>query len=464
MKVESKRTNLFDIVIKNGDVYDPRSGKFEIRDVGIVGSKIGEISKGLDGREIIDASNMIVSPGFIDIHMHEDYLEKGNINYEIAECMVKMGVTTQVGGNCGLGKTEIGEYIQYISENGAPNNYIGFVGHASIRERVGVSDVYAPTPKEKKSEILRLVHQSMKEGAIGISFGLEYTPKVTTSEMIEIGKVIKPFNGMISVHYRHDATGSLDSIRELIEVCRKSGVAVQISHIGSCSAFGYMDKSLKMISKARNQGIDVMADCYPYSAFCTYLGSTVFDDGCLERWGADFGDLEFAGGPLEGKRAKKDTFEEMRKEHPEILMIAHVMKEDEVIQAIRHPLVMIASDGILQDGSGHPRAAGTFPRILGRFVRENGLLTLHEALKKMTYLPAIRLGLKKKGLIEGGLDADITIFDPQKIIDKATYKNPTEPPEGIEWVIVNGKLAVRNGKRTSNMAGRPIANPRRRIK
>ena len=464
MKANTKVVNMFDVIVKNGEVYNTRTDKFEMKDIGILGSKIGKISKGLYGGEIIDASNMIVSPGFIDIHIHEDYLENGKINYKIAEYMVKMGVTTQVGGNCGLGKVEIGKYLQYISENGAPNNYIGFVGYASLRERVGVKDIYAPTPKKKKFEILKLICQVMKEGAIGISFGLEYTPKVTTSEMIEVGKVIKPFNGMMSIHYRHDAIMSLDSVRELIEVCRKSGVAVQISHIGSCSAFGYIDKSLKVISKARNQGIDVMTDCYPYSAFCTYLGSAVFDEGCLKPWGASFEDLEFGGGPLKGKRAKRNTFEKMRKEYPKILMIAHVMKEEEVIQAIRHPLVMIASDGILQNGSGHPRAAGTFPRILGKFVRESNLLSLHEALKKMTCLPASRLGLKKKGIIEEGFDADITIFDPRNIIDKATYENPTEPPDGIEWVIVNGKFAVRNGKRTNNMAGRPIENPRKRIK
>lgn len=451
---------MFDLVIEDGLFIDPLNGKFS-GSLGIEDGKIAELSAGsLNGKKVINADKNIVTPGFIDIHMHEDEYKNGDIEYEIFDYMAKMGVTTVVGGNCGLGMADnIDKYFEVINKKGAPVNYIGLMGHSILRESIGFGnkDRYRPASKSELKKMKEKVKKGLEKGASGLSFGLEYNPGTSTKEFLELSELVENYSSkIVSAHYRFDSTRSLEALAEMIIVARESGVKFQVSHIGSCTAFGQMTDGLEMLEKAYEAGVDVMADVYPYAAFSTHIGSAVFDKGCFERWNTSYDSIEMAEGKYRGRRCNKEIFEEVRENEPDSLAIAFVMNEKEVIEALQHPYVMVASDGLINNGEGHPRAAGAFPRVLSKYVREKEILDLNTALKKMTSMPAKRLGLESKGRIKEGYDADLNIINFNQIDDRATFANPTKSPAGIERVLIGGREVVKKGKRTNNLSGSVI--------
>ncbi|MDI3481381.1 MAG: hypothetical protein PWQ97_1036 [Tepidanaerobacteraceae bacterium] len=302
-----------------------------------------------------------------------------------------------------------------------------------------------------------LLKKALEDGCIGISFGLEYTPGASTEEMIVLGDVLHGYeNRLMAAHYRYDADRGIEALQELIYVSSTMHIPMQLSHLGSCCAFGNMKEGLELIDNAKRQGIDVEADCYPYAAFSTTIGSPVFDPGCFERWKCGYGAILVTEEKYRGNYCDEYIFESLRKNYPVTLVIAFVMNQNEVMEAIQHPSIMVASDGYIHDGQGHPRVAGTFPKVLGRFVREEKVLSLVDALSKMTILPAKRLKLSRKGRIQEGCDADIVIFDPEQIIDRATFEKPLEPPLEIEWVIVNGEVALEKSRLVYKQNGKII--------
>ncbi len=448
---------MFETVINNGQIIDPLEGSLT-GNIGINGGKIEEISRGLlKGKKEIDAQRKVVCPGFIDIHMHEGNIKGNKIDNEIFNYMALMGVTTVVGGNCGLGEANISNYLQILDKQGIPVNYVGLIGHAGVREKVGLTNKYKSSSGKELKKISEIIQNGLEKGAAGISFGLEYIPGTSIEEILELCNIVARYPGRIAAaHYRFDANRSLEAMGEMIIIARETGIRFQISHIGSCTAFGQMEAGLQMLSAAYDAGVDIMADVYPYDAFCTYVGSAIFDEGCFKNWGVSYEALQVAQGKYRGQRCTQEIFEYIRQKEPDDLVIAFVMDETEVIQALQHPLVMIASDGLMTAGQGHPRSAGTFPRVIGKYVREEKKLDLIEAIKKMTYMPAQRLNLKTKGRLKEGYDADITIFDYEYIIDRATFKEPALTPEGISNVIINGVEVVLAGKLTRNNSGRVI--------
>lgn len=232
----------------------------------------------------------------------------------------------------------------------------------------------------------------------------------------------------------------------------------QVSHLSSCAALGQMKECLDMINEENAKNPKFNFDTYPYNAFSASIGSTVFDDGCFEWWGKDYGDIMLTMDPYKNVRCTKEIFEDARKNYPGMYAVAFVMNEDEIADAVANPIGMVASDGILNNGNGHPRAAGTFPRVLGKYVREEGRLDLITALKKMTLEPAKRLEIDhRKGIIKEGADADITIFDPDTIIDGPEFGNIDVPNRGIDYVIVNGKIAVKDNQILTQQAGKFIS-------
>lgn len=239
---------------------------------------------------------------------------------------------------------------------------------------------------------------------------------------------------------------------EAVEISRQSGVPMQISHVNSMCAFGEMAECLRLMEAARAEGLDITGDAYPYAAFSTGLGTAVFDDGCLQRWGVDYDALMVATGPYAGLRMDAALFHRLRRETPEIAIIAFVMREDEVLQALRHPVISIGSDGFMRDGQGHPRGAGAFPRVLGRFVRE-GKLTFLEALRKSTIMNADRLGWKQKGRLQEGCDADLVVIDRERLVDRATFEQPDLPPDGLHAVIVGGRVQVQQNAPREGLCG-----------
>lgn len=436
---------MYDLLIRNARIVD-----FKKNDLieGAVGIKDGLIAAIGDCSESavqeIDAKGNIVAPGFIDIHMHEEILDfsKGADAYDISESMLAMGVTTCVAGNCGNNRQSFVSFKNFVNTTGAPVNYLSYIGHNYLRELAGNTDRYRKSTPSEIAIMQDEVLKSLEMGAVGISFGLEYCPGIDKDEVLALCEVVLNRKMLLAAHYRKDAKFALDAIDELIDISRQSGFPMQISHIGSCAAFGQMTEAFERIEKSRSEGLDTWADCYPYDAFSTYIGSAVFDEGCFDLWNKSYDSILLTEKPYKGVRCTKELFHKVRKEYPKMLVVAFVMNEPEVVEALQNQYCMVASDGLLRDGQGHPRAAGSFPRVLGKFVREDKQMDLLDALKKMTLMPAGRLNLTQKGTIEVGKDADLVIFNPETIHDNASYEDPKAKPSGIDYVLIHGKIAL----------------------
>jgi N-acyl-D-aspartate/D-glutamate deacylase len=448
---------MLDIKIVNGKIIDIENKKIIEGDLGIKDGKITDVgSVPSEAKVVIDAKGKHVSPGFIDIHMHEeDFSLTKKEGYDIAHTMLNMGVTTCAVGNCGNNRQGIEELYEFIKEKGNPVNYLTYIGHNFLRNEVGNTDIYKKSNREQIEKMQKLVAEAIDFGAVGVSYGLEYCPGIDTEEAIAITKEIQGRDDLLlAAHYRKDAIHALDSIDEMAYIGKETGIPFQISHLSSCSAFGNMTEALNLIQDYRDKGLDIMVDAYPYDAFSTFIGSAVFDDGCLETWNKDYSAIMLTEEPFKGMYCDKELFEKARKEYPKMLAVAYVMNEEEIIEALNHPLVMVASDGIYRNHSGHPRGAGTFPRVIGRFVRDRKVMEFFDAINKMTYMPAKRLKLKNKGLLKEGYDADITIFDYDTIIDNATFQDPQLRPSGIEYVLVGGKVAIEEGRTICHTFGK----------
>lgn len=455
-----RENSVEDLVIKNVKVVDFEDKSLIKQNIGIKNGKIHSISDhDITGKKIINANDCIASPGFIDIHNHMDsnFKLKELDPFETAKHLLLMGVTTAVGGNCGVGITNVKMYFDYIRKKGSPVNYIGFIGYDELRKTVGNNDVYKTSTKKQMKQMSDLANLALRDGAIGISFGLEYSPGTSFEEIIEICESLKQFPcSLISAHVRYDADRSLKGLAEMINVACYVNIPVQISHINSCVCFGYAKEGLKMIDEAIKRGLDITADAYPYNAFSTFAGSTVFKEGCFKRWNVDYDSIMVAYGKYQGQRCNKELFEYIRNNHPDALLIAFVMDQQEVDMVLCHPEIMIASDGIIEKSCGHPRVAGTFPRALYRYTAGKTEKDLINILEKMTKIPANRLGLKKKGSLIEGNDADIVIFNWHKIMDQSTFNNPATQPLGIDFVLIEGRIAVEAGKIVDAGLGKAI--------
>lgn len=448
---------MLDILIRNGVYPDFASGEMRKMNIGVENGKIayvGDISP--DSKLVIDASWKVVSPGFIDIHMHEENFGTEGKKYVIAQMMLEMGVTTAVGGNCGLQRQSIREFRKTIDElGGSPVNYVMLAGYNYCRTSAGVGHHEIPTPEQFR-QIYAELEGELAEDAFGISFGIEYDPAMDMDEMVKAVSLSKERDHIVSVHARDDGPNGTKSVKEVIELGSRIDQKIQISHLSSCSAMGCMDDSLEAIDEAKKNGMRLDFDTYPYDAFSTTMGSTVFEDGCFDNWkGKTYNDILITGEQYKGMRCTKEIFEDVRANYPSMYAVAFMMNENEIAEAICDKNGMIASDAIVQNGNGHPRAAGTFPRVLGKNVREEKKLPLITALEKMTLRPAERLGLEKKGRIEVGADADITVFDPETIIDKADFIT-LRRSEGICWVLVGGRIAIADDETVNDRLGRYI--------
>ncbi|MBU1079405.1 MAG: amidohydrolase family protein, partial [Spirochaetes bacterium] len=369
---------MLDLKIRNGSVPDFEAGAMLAADIGVKDGMIVSVGRVEEAAKAeIDAEGLVVSPGFIDIHMHEETLVPGAPEpYDIARYMLAMGVTTAAAGNCGNTRQAVRDFLDFIDANGSPINYLTFAGHNSIRARAGVASPYEAATPAQIEAMAGLVAEDIEAGAIGLSFGLEYSPAVSFAEMIGAAGGAAGREILLSAHYRSDGPDGLSSVRELIALSEETGQAMQVSHLVSCTGFGDMRESLESLAAAKARGVDVLADSYPYDAFCTRIGSAVFDDGCFERWGKGFGAIRFLQEPLRGTTCDEASFRLAREEYPDSLVAAFVMNDDEAVMAIAHPLVIVASDGIYNRGFGHPRGAGAFPRVLGRYSREREALSL----------------------------------------------------------------------------------------
>lgn len=462
------------IVIKNTMVIDG-SGRPAFRaDVRIKDGKIQKIGSfsAKKNEEVINADGKILAPGFIDIHNHS---QSGLLTEGTAENQVSQGITTIVLGPDGGSPFPLNEYFAKLENRIAPN-VLSFIGHAEVREKVLGDDYKRRATDDEIVKMAILVEQAMKEGAFGLSSGLEYDVgfSASTEELIALSRVAAKYHGIYMTHMRDEEEGMLDALREAIRIAREAKLPLQISHIkmGNRNVWGKSAEAIALIETEKKAGLDITADAYPYTAWASTITVLVPSRKHEDRAEVEKG-LQNVGGAdkvlVTNCSAHKDyegkTLEEIAKMNNvtpidvyiQIVkdggagVVGNSMNEADVKAFYQQPWVMVSSDGGI--GSRHPRGTGTFTRVLGRFVRENNWLTLEEAVRKMTEMPAKRLGLKDRGLIKKGMKADLVLFDKNKVIDLATFTEPQKLSEGIEITFVNGVRVWENGKVTNNLPG-----------
>jgi len=425
---------------------------------------------------VIDARGMVVAPGFIDAHNHSD---RGFATDPSAASQVSQGITTVVIGQDGGSAFPIGEYLAGLDKNPIALNVLTFVGHATVRSRVMGEDTNRHATPAEVERMKQLVEQAMRDGAIGLSSGLEYeTGKpASTDEMIALARAASDFDGIYISHIRDEADKTFDALNEAIQIGREARLPVQISHIklGSVAVWGRAGEAVALINRARSRGQDVTADCYPYDAWSSTIRVLIpsgrhDDPADVARGLADVGgpaNITIVSCSAHPDYEFKNMEEISRREGitpVELYMkivrdggagvVCHSMKDSDISTFYRQPWVMVSSDGGI--GSRHPRGAGSYPRVLGRYVRELRWLTLPEAIRKMTSLPAQRFKLKDRGLIRAGFKADLVVFDPKTVIDRATFQEPQLTAEGVQRVFVNGVEVWSDGKVTGERSGRAL--------
>ena len=463
-----------DIVLAGGRVIDPETGLDDIRHVGIRGDRIVEISSSpLNGKQVVDVSGLIVAPGFIDLHVH-------GMTPKAHEYQARDGVTTALELESGVlflkdwlhskkGKSLVNYgasipharlralamegYQHYFTEG---KKIIAAEGYdspklAKLMVNMGRSSYQSLNDKEI-DHMKALLQQELQAGALGVGVPVGYYPGSTHGEIFRVYEFAAAFQAPV---YSHTRGFGLPGIQEAIANASASGAPLHIVHSNSLS-LAEIQVTLDMVTAAQKRGLDITTEVYPYTAASTYLQSSIFDEGWQDKLGISYGDLQWEA---TGERLTETTFKEYRKQGG--VVIIHMMKPEWIKKGIASPVTSIGSDGMPYAPKAHPRTAGTFSRVLGKYVREEQVITLPEALRKMTLMPAQRLediapAMRLKGRIQVGADADFTIFNPATVIDKADFKG-LQFSEGISHVLVNGQFVVRNGETVQGVfPGRPV--------
>jgi N-acyl-D-aspartate/D-glutamate deacylase len=432
----------FDLVIRNGRVIDPET-RFDQSgvNVGITRGRISAVtSEALSGEREIDATGRVVAPGFIDILSYD-------LNAVGTWTKLADGVTTNLAMHGG--GADIAAWYARFESPTPPINFGGSFFYESARLRLKLSR-YQPASKAQIVALTAMAETALKQGALGLSFSLEYAPGISAEEILPLMRLARQYDVPVFFHAR-DSTmegphNNFEALAEVIGYARQSGAAVHIDHIVSTGGTFSMAQSLRMLLAARDEGIDVTACTYPYDFWATYLNSARFDEGWQQRFRITYRDLQLGGST---ERLTPESFREYRRQGK--LAVAYAIPEDDVVEALQCPFVMLGSDAILEPGyNNHPRASGTFARTIGRYAREKKVLTLMDALAKATILPARRLekcaeAFRRKGRLSVGADADIVVFDYDTIIDRATVEHPEYPSAGIDYVLVNGGVVKTPG-------------------
>lgn len=496
----------FDLLITNAQIADGSGGPLVKGSIAVKGGKIvavGQIEGTADST--LDAGGQVAAPGFIDVHTHSEDI----CQIPAAENFLRMGVTTIITGNCGHSRTDVAQFFQEIEEAKVAVNVATLIGHNSVR-KLGMGGIFIRAPDEVQLETMKgIVDQAMKDGAVGLSTGLIYVPGsfAKTDEIIALAKVAAAHDGIYVSHMRHETLKIFDALDEFMRVVREAGIRGEVSHIklSGPTAWGKANEVLAVLDKARAEGLKITHDQYAYTASSTGLRQLIPDsalEGTHDDYLARIADpkqkaeilakmaesrqrqgrkdysyaviARFKADPtLNGKSiaeaAKVVRGSDSLDDQIELVLdiearggasaIFHGMEEKDVQTFMKHPLTMIASDGgprRLGEDVPHPRSYGDNARVLGRYVRELKLLTLEEAVRRMTSLPAQTFHLKDRGMIKAGAFADIVIFDPAQVNDPSTFNDPHHYAEGFSHVIVNGGVVIRDGQLTEVRSGGPL--------
>ena len=469
------------VLIRGGQLVDGSGTPARRADVRIVGDTIATVADTFEaqpGDRVIEATGKVVAPGFIDMHSHAD---RGLDEMPDASSQLLQGITTAIVGQDGSSELPISDFYERIARLHPAINYATAVGHGTVRKLVMGADYKRAATRAEIETMKALVERGMLDGAIGLSSGLEYDPGfyATTDELVALGGVVAKYGGYYASHVRNENERAFESWREAIEIGRRNHIPVEISHIklAVTPVWGRAADGLRVLDDARREGVRVMADWYPY----TYWQSSMYvlietrDFENRAAWQKGLADIGGAGNVLitsyrpdpsldgktlaeiaaaRGEDAVTTAIAMMREAGPGTGVIGTSMSEDDLLTFVKHPLVLICSDGGLT--GRHPRGYGAFPRVLARYVRERGAIPLPEAIAKMTGRSAAQLGMPDRGLVAAGQKADLTIFDPATVQDRGVPGNAAQSPVGIAYVIVNGEVAVDNGKVTNARAGRGL--------
>ena len=502
----------YDLIIRNARLVDGTGGPWYRGELAVRGDTIVQVSPRIDGNaaRVIDAAGLVVAPGFIDIHTHA---RRGIFEVPTADNYVRQGVTTLIEGPDGSSAVPLGPFLQKLEELQKSVNIGSFIGQGSVRSEV-IGNADRKATAEELQKMQALVEQGMKDGALGLSTGLFYVPGTftPTAEVIELAKVAARYGGMHKSHQRDDASKVLDSVRETIAIGEGGGLPTQVTHnkvIGKGN-WGQSAEVLRLIDEARGRGVDVTSDQYPYTASSTSVQSALLPAWALEggrqqiaerlkdpatrarvkegtlmmirdeRGGGDPKNVQFASCGFDPSLAGKTLADVMQQRSMGSTLEAAAeatlwiveqggcqgvflaMSEDDVVRIMKHPATMIASDGevpMFGRANPHPRSYGTFARVLGVYVREKKVLELEDTIRKMTAFPAVRLRLTDRGLLRPGMKADITILDPARVRDTATFEKPHAYAEGFTHVLVNGQVVYENGAMTAARPGRVLYGP-----
>lgn len=502
--------NNYDVIIRNGKIVDGTGNNWYYADIAIKNGKIAAIQKHIDqtAAKIIDAKGLIVSPGFIDVHTH---IEGDELKTPTAGSFIYDGVTTVITGNCGASKLNIASYLHFIDTLHLSINVATLIGHNDVRRAVIGAANRQPTENELQ-KMEALVKQAMKDGAVGLSTGLIYIPGTysKTPEIVRLAKVAAQYNGVYSTHMRDEGDSVVQAIEEALEVGKEANIPVEISHfkLSGQQNWGRSKETLPMVIAARKQGIEVTIDQYPYTAsstsMSTLLPDEVLSDGqdsikarlnrpATRQYIIDYmmkklkkrklkhysyavvtyfrPDTMLNGKSVEAInliKGKKHTAKEEANTVIDMMlqggagMVFHGMSEKDVTSIMQYPFNMFASDaGIREFGQGapHPRGYGTNARVLGNYVRNQKILSLEEAIRRMTSLPAQKFQLKDRGLLKEGMAADIVVFDENSVADLSTFEQPHQYSTGFQYVLVNGQLVVDAAKHTGVRSGQPLYGP-----
>ena len=494
----------FDLLIRNARVVDGTGNPWYRADVGVRDGRIAAIGRLENAKayRIIDAAGRVVAPGFIDVHTH---VEGGIEKVPRADNYMLDGVTSIVTGNCGGSRLNLSQWFAELEKSGVGINVASLIGHNTVRREI-MGTANRPATPEEITRMQELVGRAMEEGAVGFSTGLIYIPGTysNTAEVVALAKAAAKHGGTYASHMRDEGEHVLEAIDEAATVGREAGMPVQLSHfkIDNKRLWGSSDKSIALVEKFRREGVDVVVDQYPYDRSSTNLGIT------LPSWAlADGNDKvkQRLSDPATRKKIKAEMLERLKKlghenyeyatvanfepdrsydgktiseinvilrrpktaeaEAETILdilgrggaqMVYHSMGAVDVERILKYPNTGIASDGGVREfgiGMPHPRSYGTNARVLAEYVRNRGVITLEDAIRRMTSLPARTFGFRDRGVVQTGMAADLVIFDPARVQDKATFQAPHQFSEGFDFVVVNGKVAAEGGKPTGVMAG-----------